>query len=856
MADDEAAPMTIKERMAALKLSQVGQQQPGTAPPGYRPANGTVPPSAQRRQPPPPPARPQLPARPIRHQSTNVPPTQDNAPAAIRSIGNLPEQGAIDGNLLQGSNRSARGPLPARISTQSSQVSNGPALPPRRPSGNPSPALPPRRPSEAPSDFDRSRRGSNESMSSIATTRSSVSGTSNAASLTSQGERFKIRAPDFDASKLPPLPPNRTKEEKEVADRKYAGVRPVRPLRQTKSTPRVEQVGQNGTTPPPPVRQPVIQPVVAPRLDDRSEPQAERLAIEPATRRCAEPLPPPLSRADPALPPRPKRSALDWGMNKVTKTPPPLPGVRPEPAQGSDGPPPVPASSKPDLKALQASKPKMNGSAPPTTGHPSSTSGPIDIISAVQFDKCLASSRAVVADFWAPWCGPCRNFAPAYNELTRELSQPGHVMFIKINTDENKDLLQRYEVQAWPTIIIFDQQREVEKILGPNEWPIRAKLDEIAHSAPAPMSTAAVSAPSLYAACNSCLHCRDFSGPDDHAARFPRQAILSTDLDWLAQQLTYPFPSPTDKARAIFTWLHHNVAYDTVAFFGNNVKPSTPQSTLQSGLAVCEGYAGLFAALALKVGLEAVVVSGHGKGFGHTEIKPDDPLPRYNAGHAWNAVKIDDDEWKLIDCCWGAGHLGANQAYNKSFSPDRFTQTNNDFGLDHFPGDNSKQFRTDRRIITWEEYITGNKSGCGADFFSGFVAEEGLAKTSFRPVDKKVVLSQQGPAVRFSFQKVCPHWDPIRCGKGPYYVYLLSLDSLKDAGMGRNFIPFETNGDVWWCDVPLQDFRGMTGQNVQVWVCQKYDGRDGRGVTVEEYKRSRGKIAVGPFAGVCKWVTA
>ena len=85
-------------------------------------------------------------------------------------------------------------------------------------------------------------------------------------------------------------------------------------------------------------------------------------------------------------------------------------------------------------------------------------------------------------------------------------------------------------------------------------------------------------------------------------------------LDWLATQLTSPFPSQTDKARAIFTWLHHNIDYDVVAFFGNNVQGSTPASTLNTGLAVCEGYAGLYAALATKAGMESIVVGGHGKG--------------------------------------------------------------------------------------------------------------------------------------------------------------------------------------------------------------------------------------------------
>ncbi|KAF8455156.1 hypothetical protein BGX38DRAFT_1169357, partial [Terfezia claveryi] len=63
--------------------------------------------------------------------------------------------------------------------------------------------------------------------------------------------------------------------------------------------------------------------------------------------------------------------------------------------------------------------------------------------------------------------------------------------------------------------------------------------------------------------------------------------------------LSAPFPNSTlDIARAIFTWLHHNVAYDTKSFFGNSVTHMTPQDTLSTGLAVCQGYAELFVELA------------------------------------------------------------------------------------------------------------------------------------------------------------------------------------------------------------------------------------------------------------------
>lgn len=112
---------------------------------------------------------------------------------------------------------------------------------------------------------------------------------------------------------------------------------------------------------------------------------------------------------------------------------------------------------------------------------------------------------------------------------------------------------------------------------------------------------------------NECLICRDFSGPDGVAAQHPRISNPDNSTAYLAKVLCGSFESPTDKARAIFTWLHHNIDYDVDAFFGNAVCHSSPENTIAKGLAVCGGYAGVYTAIALKAGLECVMVTGHGK---------------------------------------------------------------------------------------------------------------------------------------------------------------------------------------------------------------------------------------------------
>jgi thioredoxin 1 len=81
------------------------------------------------------------------------------------------------------------------------------------------------------------------------------------------------------------------------------------------------------------------------------------------------------------------------------------------------------------------------------------------------FDQVvLDSDKPVVVDFWAPWCGPCRMVSPIVEELSTEYGES--VRFAKMNTDENENTMIQYGITSIPTLIIFKDGQEVNRLVG------------------------------------------------------------------------------------------------------------------------------------------------------------------------------------------------------------------------------------------------------------------------------------------------------------------------------------------------------------------------------------------------------
>lgn len=87
------------------------------------------------------------------------------------------------------------------------------------------------------------------------------------------------------------------------------------------------------------------------------------------------------------------------------------------------------------------------------------------VLTARDFDRhAERGDIALLVDFWAPWCGPCRMMAPAFEQAAAQLEP--HFRLAKVNTEEERTLAARYGIRSIPTLALFHHGREIARQAG------------------------------------------------------------------------------------------------------------------------------------------------------------------------------------------------------------------------------------------------------------------------------------------------------------------------------------------------------------------------------------------------------
>lgn len=172
------------------------------------------------------------------------------------------------------------------------------------------------------------------------------------------------------------------------------------------------------------------------------------------------------------------------------------------------------------------------------------------------------------------------------------------------------------------------------------------------------------------------------------------KAPVSPRIRELANEATAGETNSVGKARAIYDWITRNIVYDTAEWesIASGAKyyihDHDPDSVVERGTTVCIGYAWLFDKMCEAEGIEATWLIGDVRGYRGTsdETLVDD------IRHAWNAVRLDDGEWHLLDATWGALQEGESESEISRDRADYYFDTPaGQFVYDHLPEDSGWQ---------------------------------------------------------------------------------------------------------------------------------------------------------------------
>ncbi|MEI7503594.1 MAG: transglutaminase domain-containing protein [Paludibacter sp.] len=191
-------------------------------------------------------------------------------------------------------------------------------------------------------------------------------------------------------------------------------------------------------------------------------------------------------------------------------------------------------------------------------------------------------------------------------------------------------------------------------------------------------------------------YCKDYSKIDNQSKTVPGNLKTAEEI---AKYLTRNITSPTDKVRAIYIWITHNIKYDLAKMNSNSTyfnSQDLVDDVLENRKGVCANYAQLFHSCCQAVGVQSHVINGYTKQDGKIA----------NISHAWNAVKI-EKQFFCIDATWAAGYLDGGK-YVHTFRDDYFLISPTEFIKTHMPFDPIWQFSNNH--ISHKDFENANFS--------------------------------------------------------------------------------------------------------------------------------------------------
>ena len=192
----------------------------------------------------------------------------------------------------------------------------------------------------------------------------------------------------------------------------------------------------------------------------------------------------------------------------------------------------------------------------------------------------------------------------------------------------------------------------------------------------------------------SAVFATDYSRIDKQSETVPDRLKTTPEI---AAYLTRNLNSPTEKVRAIYSWIALNIRYDVLKMKLNETYLN-PQELVDYALSkrvgVCANYTALFNAFCLSVGIQDYVIEGYVRQNGKLILN----------GHSWNAVKIDNGFYN-IDVTWAAGYVD-NDKFTPKYKDEFFMVSPSEFIKTHMPNDPIWQFSSNP--ITFKEFDSDN----------------------------------------------------------------------------------------------------------------------------------------------------